>query len=83
MDEHLARAKAHAIYRQSRAPGFREVIELLDALVEQAKNEAFRCTDDSRSMRLLHEGRGATNLVDRFKSELALIEQTQEMHGTE
>jgi hypothetical protein len=66
------------IVRIVRQPGFREVVELLDQLALQAKDDAFNASDDSRAMRLLHEGRGATHLVTRFKSEIERMKQEQE-----
>jgi len=76
MDDALNQAKAFAIVRQSRSPGFREVVELLEAIARQVCDEAFNCSDDSRALRLLHEGRGAMQVVKRLKSEIALLEQT-------
>lgn len=76
MDDAILRAKALAIVRQSRSPGFREVVELIDSIVKQICDEAFNCDDDSRALRLLHEGRGATKLANRLKSEIASLEQT-------
>jgi len=66
------------IARIARTPGFREVVELLDQLALQAKDAAFTADDDSRAMRLLHEGRGATQLVNRFKSEIERLKSEQE-----
>jgi hypothetical protein len=68
--------KAFNIVRLSRSPGFREMVELLDAIVKQVCDEAFNCTDESRALRLLHEGRGAVQVVKRLKSEIALLTQT-------
>lgn len=70
MPKPLSKPAVFAIVRIARSPGYRELVELLDSLAEQARDEAFNSTDDSRAVRLLHEGRGATQLVNRFKSEV-------------
>lgn len=76
LDQHTQAAKAFAISRISRSPGFRELLELLDEFAEQSRSEAFNCADDSRAVRLLHEGRGATTLVNKFKQQIALIQES-------
>ena len=76
-------AKAHAIIRLSRSPGYREVLELLDTLAQQARDEAFNASDDSRAVRLLHEGRGATQLVNKFKSQIQSINDSAEINTIE
>lgn len=70
--------KTHAIARLARSPGYREMLEVLDQLTEQIRNEAFSCDDDSRALRLLHEGRGATKLSQQFKSTIAQYVDAQE-----
>lgn len=73
MDSAIDKARALAIVRLSRTPGFPEMLKLLDELSDQAKNEAFICDDESRAMRLLHEGRGAMQLVHKFKAAVASL----------
>ena len=71
--DNVQRAKAHALFRISHGPGFREVEEMLDKLVELAINEAFTADDDAQATRLLYQARGARQLVQRFKSEIGLV----------
>jgi hypothetical protein len=82
MDNAVETAKALAIVRQSRSPGFRELVALLDDLATAAKEEAFNCDDESRAVRLIHEGRGAAELVTKFKAQIARLENdVLEPHG--
>lgn len=71
----LETAQVAAIVRLSRSPGFRELLGLLDDLAQGKKDEAFSNNDDSRAVRLLHEGRGAMQLVDKFKSTLQQLQE--------
>lgn len=72
MDDATQNAKRFALVRLARTPDFRILIELLDELATQAKNEAFRC-EESAALRAVHEGRGADQLVTKFKSTIQSI----------
>jgi gamma-glutamyl:cysteine ligase YbdK (ATP-grasp superfamily) len=61
-----------ALVRLARSPDFRILIDLLDELATQAKNEAFSC-EESAALRAVHEGRGADQLVTKFKSTIQSI----------
>lgn len=57
-------------------PGFRKVLDVLESLSQQIKDEAFENVDDTKAVRLVHEGRGAAQLVQKLKATLATIEQS-------
>ena len=77
MDDQI---KISLIARISQTPGYRELVELLEDISKHICTEAFNCTDDSRAQRLLYEGRGATQLLTRFKSEIERLKHEQENH---
>lgn len=75
--------KALAIARASRAPGYRELLELLDELADSVSRDAFSNDDDSKAVHLLYEARGARRVVDQFKNRVAALadEVMQEIHA--
>lgn len=77
MDDAVRQAKDFAIARISRSPGFRELVELLDELAQRFRDEAFHSNESD--LRTLDRAKGATQLVEQFKTQIARVAQETQL----